>query len=431
MLSRIGNRKKIILSTLFTVLLIWGVQGNLSYASNVSFFVQPTATPSSVPSGEDFTLSFTVQSLPSLNEFGDSNENKTAKVVTLTAYRVSSTGNDERVGIALIQSLRTLATEKVSITVTAPSVTTETDYSYEVRIESSSPDGSDTNTDDNTSDEVTVTVTVTEATADLTISPTLSVSPSYSVIPGGSVTLIAAVSNIGDAAAPSTTFHVYSSNTGLDTDPGKFEFSFTDNIPAKANQQNVSSSQVQVPNLPGTYYYRVQIDDDRTKTTRYTAVTVTNPVDLSVDTPTVDKSTVAPGETFTLSTTVRNVGTGNFTGTTPLRYFRSADTTLDRTSDSDTQVGTDTISSTIIASYGTTSESITLTAPSEPGTYYYYAYVVPVQGEGYNYYSYYSYYNYYSDIANNTSDYVAVTVSAPPDLTVSLYRPRQATFAPG
>ena len=125
------------------------------------------------------------------------------------------------------------------------------------------------------------------------------------------------------------------------------------------------------------------------------------------------------------------MGTGNFTGTTPLRYFRSTDTTLDRTSDSDTQVGTDTISSTIIASYGTTSESITLTAPSEPGTYYYYAYVVPVQGEGYNYYSYYSYYNYYSDIANNTSDYVAVTVSAPPDLTVSLYRPRQATFAPG
>ena len=59
-----------------------------------------------------------------------------------------------------------------------------------------------------------------------------------------------------------------------------------------------------------------------------TPVTVTNPVDLSVGTPTVDKSTVAPGETFTLTTTVSNVGTGNFTGNTTLRYFRSADTTL-------------------------------------------------------------------------------------------------------
>ena len=39
--------------------------------------------------------------------------------------------------------------------------------------------------------------------------------------------------------------------------------------------------------------------------------------------------------------------------------------------------------------------------------------------------------NYYGGTANNTSDYVTVTVSAPPDLTVSLDRPRQATFAPG
>ena len=175
------------------------------------------------------------------------------------------------------------------------------------------------------------------------------------------------------------------------------------------------------PAAPGTYYYRVQIGNDTTNVSSWTYVTVTNPVDLSVDTPTVDKATVAPSGTFTLSTTVSNIGTGNFTDSTWLRYFRSADTTLNATDGTDTEVGTDPISSTLSASYGTTDEDITLTAPSEPGTYYYYAYVQPVLGEG----------NLYGSIANNTSDYVTVTVSAPPDLTVSLYRVRQATFAPG
>ena len=75
-------------------------------------------------------------------------------------------------------------------------------------------------------------------------------------------------------------------------------------------------------------------------------------------------------------------------------------------------------------------ESITLTAPSEPGTYYYFAYVEPVPGEQY-YYGGTIIVIMTGHVTNNTSDYVTVTVSAPPDLTVNLYRPRQATFAPG
>ena len=408
MFSRIANRKRIILSTLLMVLLICGVQG-VSYASNLSFVGQPTVTPSSVPGGETFTLSFIVQSQSSAGT-----PDTTANVVTLAAYRPGSRTN---VGITIIEALATGQSKSGSITVTAPPVTSTTRYDYEVRILSSTPVWSDTVTTDNTS--LRVPVTVTAGTANLSISPTLTVSPSYSVIPGGSITLTAYVSNTGGAASPSTTFNVYRSNTGAATDPGIFVSPFTVNISANANQQRVSS-QVRVLTSPGFYYYRVQIDTDPNKTSNYTGVTVINPVDLSVGTPTVDKSTVTPGETFTLSTTVSNIGAGSFTDTTRLQYFRSEDTTISATDGTDTQVGTDTII-TLSGDPGTTTENITVTAPSQPGTYYYFAYVVPVQGEDY----------YSGRIANNTSPSVTVTVSAPPDLTVSLFRLRQATFAPG
>ena len=121
------------------------------------------------------------------------------------------------------------------------------------------------------------------------------------------------------------------------------------------------------------------------------------------------------------------MGTGNFTGNTTLRYFRSADTTLNATDGTDTQVGTD-LTGSISGASGATSVNIklTATAPSEPGTYYYYAYVVPLPSERYYYGT-----GYYDRTVNNTSVSVTVTVGAPPDLTVSLDRVRQATFAPG
>ena len=417
MLSRVGNRKKVILSTLLMVLLIWGVQG-VSYASDLSFLGMPTVNRNIVPGGGDFSISFWVQSQTPTN-----GTPVKANVVTLAAYDITNNSAEAFAGSATINSLAPGNSLPGSITVTVPSsVTSMPSRRYEVRIVSSDPDGSDTNTTNNTSQSVTVTVTA--ATADLTISRTLSVNPRYSVIPGGSITLTAYVSNTGGAQSPSTTFKVYRSSSG-GTDSGTLVRTFTDTIVADVDQQTVSSPTVRVPTSPGTYYYRVQIGDDQDNSTSYTAVIVTNPVDLSAGTPTVNKSTVAPGETFTLSTTVRNVGTGNFTGTTTLRYFQSADTTLNRTDGSDTQVGTDTISA-LLASYGTTSANITLTAPSEPGTYYYFAYVDPVPGE-----QYYNYANYYGNTANNESSYVMITVSAPLDLTVNLDRPQQTTFAPG
>ena len=68
---------------------------------------------------------------------------------------------------------------------------------------------------------------------------------------------------------------------------------------------------------------------------------------------------------FTLSVNVVNRGSGS-SGSTTLRYYRSADSTI---TDGDTDVGTDAVGG--LAASGISIESIDLTAPSEPGTYYY------------------------------------------------------------
>ncbi len=114
--------------------------------------------------------------------------------------------------------------------------------------------------------------------------------------------------------------------------------------------------------------------------------------DLIVESPSVSDSTLTPGQSFTLSATVRNQGTGSSAATT-LRYYRSSNSTI---STSDTQVGTDSVSG--LSASGTSAESISLNAPSSAGTYYYGACVESVSGE--------------SNTDNNCSDGVRVTVSS-------------------
>ena len=114
--------------------------------------------------------------------------------------------------------------------------------------------------------------------------------------------------------------------------------------------------------------------------------------DLIVDSPSVSDSTLTTGQSFTLSATVRNQGQGSSASTT-LRYYRSSNATI---STSDTEVGTDSVSG--LSASSTSAESISLTAPSSAGTYYYGACVASVSGE--------------SDTNNNCSDGVRVTVSS-------------------
>ena len=114
--------------------------------------------------------------------------------------------------------------------------------------------------------------------------------------------------------------------------------------------------------------------------------------DLVVGPPTVTDSTLTPGQSFTLSVTVRNQGTAPAVATT-LRYYRSSDATI---STSDTAAGTDPVSGLAAGASGP--ESIGLTAPDSAGTYYYGACVEPVSGE--------------SDTGNNCSAGVRVTVGS-------------------
>ena len=114
--------------------------------------------------------------------------------------------------------------------------------------------------------------------------------------------------------------------------------------------------------------------------------------DLIVESPSVSDNTLTTGQSFTLSATVRNQGTGSAAATT-LRYYRSSNATI---STSDTEVGTDSVNG--LSASGTSAESISLNAPSSAGTYYYGACVESVSGE--------------SSTDNNCSDGVSVTVSS-------------------
>ena len=98
-------------------------------------------------------------------------------------------------------------------------------------------------------------------------------------------------------------------------------------------------------------------------------------------------------QSFTLSVTVRNRGTEQ-AASTLLRYYRSGDKTI---STRDTRVGADAVGA--LAAADSSAESISLTAPTSAGTYYYGACVESVAGE--------------SNTNNNCSSSVRVTVTGP------------------
>ena len=110
---------------------------------------------------------------------------------------------------------------------------------------------------------------------------------------------------------------------------------------------------------------------------------------------------LSPGEAFDLTATVGNRGEGEASATT-LRYYRSADAAI---ATGDTEVGTDPVAA--LAAAQSIARSLSLVAPTAPGTYHYGACVDAVAEE--------------TKTANNCSAAVEVTVRATagrPDLTV-------------
>ena len=139
-----------------------------------------------------------------------------------------------------------------------------------------------------------------------------------------------------------------------------------------------------------------------TPTSTPTTVPTPRPApDLAVSSPEVGDSNAKAGQPLTLSVTVRNQGNGS-SGQTVLIYYRSTDSII--TSD-DAEQGAAQVA--VIRPSGISHESISLTAPSAPGTYYYGACVEAVPGE--------------SSGGNNCSHAIEVTVlPLPPDLVVDL-----------
>ena len=114
--------------------------------------------------------------------------------------------------------------------------------------------------------------------------------------------------------------------------------------------------------------------------------------DLVVQSASVSDTSPEPGTSITFSATVRNQGTSQ-SATTTLRFYRSTDATI---ATGDTEVGTAAVSA--LAAAETSDQSISLTAPSTAGRYYYGACVDPVSGE--------------SATGNNCSNSGVVTVGA-------------------
>ena len=163
------------------------------------------------------------------------------------------------------------------------------------------------------------------------------------------------------------------------------------------NDTSDESVSLKAPNAPGVYYYGacVSVRDERNTDNNCSsgvAITVRElgPPDFVVSPPTLSANTLAPGESVTLTATVRNQGIGPASATT-LRAYRSPNIDI---SDVDTEVGEVNIGS--LRPGGTQTLHIRAEVPVAAGTYYYGVCVDPMADE--------------SNTVNNCSTGVALTV---------------------
>ena len=351
----------------------------------------PTVSESAPAAGARFTLSATVR-----NQGNGSSDSTTLHYYQSTDSTITT--GDTEVGTDSVSGLAASRSGDESISLTAPD--TPGTYYYGACVDAVS-DESDATNNCSTSVTVTVGAAPTAPAPDLVVSQP-SLASGARVIAGQSFALSAVVDNQGSAPSAGTTLRFYQSPdttiTTVDTEIGTASV-----LPLGAPGGTIPNIRPTAPSTAGTYYYGACVDavsgESDTTNNCSTALTLIIGPDLVVDTPTVSNSSPTAGESFTLSTAVRNRGNMSSVSTT-LRYIRSADSTI---TTSDTEVGTDQVSKLTVTG-GVPVKSITLTAPSDPGTYYYGACVDSVPGE--------------NDTADNCSAAVTVTVGAAPDLVV-------------
>ncbi len=353
--------------------------------------VGPASVDNAGPApGAAFTLSAAVH-----NE-GDGDSATT----TLRFYRSTDapiSRSDTAVGSTAVPGIAASGTSHLSIDLTAPNDSGT--YYYGACVDEVADEKITVN---NCSTAVAVTVAGNGNTGE----PDLVVeSPSVddnSPTPSGAFTLSVVVRNQGDDASAGTTLRYYrSTNTTISTHDREVGTAAVSGITTGVS--STQSIDLTAPTAPGTYHYGACVDDVASESevenncSEAVAVVVEEVAgapDLVVRSPDVDDSSPVVGAMFTFSATVANDGDGRSIATT-LRYYRSTNTLI---STLDTEVGTDGVSE--LAAAGTTDESIDLTAPEDPGAYYYGACVVAVVNE--------------SNTRNNCSGSVAVTVVAEP-----------------
>ena len=218
---------------------------------------------------------------------------------------------------------------------------------------------------------------------------------------GGTFDMEGILDNPGGTASGDTTLRFYRSTdatiTTSDTEVATAEVTSLE----AGERHRTYWVDVTAPSTEGTYYYGVCVDavtgeSDTTNNCAWWSVEIPVPLprpDLAVGTPSVDDASLDTGATFTLSATVTNVGDWP-TESSVLRYYRSTDATITTL---DTEVGTDNIDD--LFEDTTITESVSLTAPSTAGTYYYGACVDEVSGE--------------PGTTNNCSTSVTVVVNSP------------------
>ena len=347
----------------------------------------PTVNASDLGVSEQFFLTVTVRNQ------GDSDAPS-----TLLRYYLSSDATIEPDDTeVLTKSIDPLGAYETSgetlirlVTLTAPTVPGQ--YFYGVCID---PVAGESNTQNNCSGAVSVTV----GGPDYVVESLTASKERLNV--GERFQLNATVLNQSDYDAVSgTTLRAYlSTDTTISSDDVEIGEGYVRSL--DASETSEESMSLSAPDTPGTYHYGACVDpvtgEADTQNNCSSAVSVTvgpetvlSP-DLVVEAPTVSGDQLSVGDRFTLSATVRNQGMGDARSSTTLRYYRSSDATI---STDDTEVGTDHVFS--LDASESSEESMSLSAPDTPGTYYYGACVDPVTGE--------------ADTQNNCSSAVSVTV---------------------
>ena len=337
-----------------------------------------------------------------------------ASGTTLRYYRSSDatiTTGDVQVGTDSVASVQSSRSSRQSLQFNAPSNVGT--YYYGVCVDAVSDESDTAN---NCSQGVRVSVG-TQPKPDLVVLSVEKVG-SGPVFVGQQITLQAEVENIGDAQANATTLRYYQSNDGsINTRDRQIRTHGVE--PVQPGRNSPQSIQFNAPSSVGTYYYGACVDavsgesditNNCSQGVRVSVGTQPKPDLVVRSVGKVESDPLFAGGQFTLQATVVNIGDGAATSAR-LRYFLSSDANINR---SDTPYGTD-LTGTVPAG-GNSPQSIPVTAPARPGTYYFGACVDAVSGE--------------SDITNNCSNSVRVTIGTEPKPDLVVRNVRKAESGP-